>query len=77
MEAKQISIGIITYWWSKENYGQILQMYALQIYLRNKGYNAFLIKYNPQFDLTLLKKRSKISLLKKILNPIKVLYFFT
>ena len=38
-------IGVITYWYSEENYGQILQCYALQQFLRNMGHEAFLIKY--------------------------------
>lgn len=38
-------IGIITFWTSKDNYGQILQCFALQQYLRNKGQSPFLIRY--------------------------------
>jgi len=72
---KNISIGIITYWWSKENYGQLLQMYALQKYLRTHGYNAFLIKYDPRKDTTLIKKRSKFLYIKKLLNPIVIKRF--
>lgn len=44
MENKKI--GIITFSTSLINYGQILQAYALQSYLRDKGYNAFLINYD-------------------------------
>lgn len=40
-------IGIMTFWFSMDNYGQILQSFALQKYLRNEGYNAFVIKYFP------------------------------
>lgn len=40
-------IGIITYWTSDNNYGQILQAYALQKYLRNQGHTAYLITYIP------------------------------
>lgn len=40
-----MKIGIITFWTSKDNYGQILQCYALQQYLRNKGHQPFLIRY--------------------------------
>ena len=42
-----MKIGIITYWSSQDNYGQILQCYALQKYLINLGHEAFLIKYLP------------------------------
>lgn len=37
-------IGIVTFWESNDNYGQQLQCWALQHYLREKGYNAFLIR---------------------------------
>lgn len=38
-------IGIITYWWSTDNYGQLLQCWALQYYLKQMGYEPFLIRY--------------------------------
>ena len=37
-------IGIITYWESNDNYGQQLQCWALQHFLRKRGYDAFLIR---------------------------------
>lgn len=40
------SIGLITYWNSEENYGQILQIFALQYYLKQKKCCPFLIKYS-------------------------------
>lgn len=42
-----MKIGILTYWASKDNYGQILQCYALQYFLRRSGYDTYLIKYAP------------------------------
>lgn len=41
-----MKIGIVTFWTGIDNYGQILQAYALQRFLRNKGHNAFVIRYN-------------------------------
>ncbi len=38
-------IGVITHWNSKDNYGQKLQGYALQIVLKELGYDSFLIRY--------------------------------
>lgn len=38
-------IGIITYWTSQDNYGQLLQCFALQRFLRDRGHDAFLIRY--------------------------------
>lgn len=37
-------IGIITYWESNDNYGQQLQCWALQHFLSEQGYDAFLIR---------------------------------
>lgn len=42
-----MKIGIITHWWTKENYGQILQCYAFQRYLMDCGHEPFLIRYYP------------------------------
>lgn len=51
-------IGIITCWNSTDNYGQQMQVFALQHYLRSLGHDAFLIKYSP------LQYTSKYSLYK-------------
>ena len=40
-------IGIITFWQSHDNYGQILQCFALQQQLIKMGHKPFLIKYIP------------------------------
>lgn len=39
-----MKIGIVTFWWSQDNYGQLLQCYATQKYLQQLGHDAFLIK---------------------------------
>lgn len=55
----------MTFWWSEDNYGQILQCYALQKYLQDAGHDAYVIKYNNSSDYT-------IPLINKIfmmLNP--------
>lgn len=57
-------IGVITYWDSSDNYGQILQCYALQKYLRGKGHDVFLIKYSPDTSNGLTVKA-----FLKFLNP--------
>jgi len=41
-----MKIGIMTYWWSQCNYGQVLQAFALQYFLRQKGHDAYVIRYN-------------------------------
>lgn len=64
-----MKIGIMTFWWSEDNYGQLLQCYALQKYLRDNGHDAYLIRYDPRNDF---KAKSIIYKIKKALN-IKVL----
>lgn len=44
-----MKIGVITFWNSKDNYGQLLQYYALQTYLEKYDCNVFLIKYLPRY----------------------------
>jgi hypothetical protein len=69
-----MKIGIMTFWWSNDNYGQILQCYALQKYLSDVGHDAYLIRYDP------LKDYVKTPLWRKILkvfNPVKLFDFLT
>lgn len=48
-----MKIGIVTFWEGKDNYGQTLQAYALQRFLRDKGHDAFIIKYRKTNRRTL------------------------
>lgn len=64
-----MKIGIMTFWWAEDNYGQILQCYALQKYLRDKGHDAFLIRYDPRNDY---EKTNICIKLLKALNPFKL-----
>lgn len=41
-----MKIGILTYWQSNDNYGQLLQCYALQRYFVQIGHEPFLIRYD-------------------------------
>jgi hypothetical protein len=71
-----MKIGIMTFWWSRDNYGQILQCYALQKYLRDAGHDAYLIRYDPRNDYTY----TKTPFLRKVLkafNPIKLYNFLS
>lgn len=43
-----MKIGVITFWDSQDNYGQLLQCYALQHFLRLNGHDAFLIRYREE-----------------------------
>ena len=64
-------IGIMTFWWSNDNYGQLLQCYALQKYLRDAGHDAYLIRYDNRQDL---RTPALIKLLKG-LNPYLLLRY--
>lgn len=64
-----MKIGIMTFWWSEDNYGQLLQCYALQKYLRDQGHDPFLIRYDPRNDYTATPLYRK---LLKALNPVKL-----
>lgn len=43
-----MKIGVMTLWTSKDNYGQLLQGWALQRYLRCTGNDAYIIRYAYQ-----------------------------
>lgn len=56
-----MKIGIITFWWTQHNYGQMLQVYALQKYLKKLGHEPFVIKY-----IGAVKQNNKKSFAQKI-----------
>lgn len=62
-------IGVQTFWTSQFNYGQLLQGYALQTYLRKQGHEVYIIR----FESILSKIKEKIILLLhgKLLTDIK------
>lgn len=41
-----MKIGIMTFWWTQSNYGQMLQAFALKTTLERMGHSPFLIKYH-------------------------------
>lgn len=57
-----MKIGILTFWKTEDNYGQLLQCYASQAYLRALGHETFLVRttngreYNPTLKQKLLDK---------------------
>lgn len=70
---KKLKIGILTFWWSNDNYGQLLQCYALQKYLRDAGHDAFLIRYDSSNDYV---KAPFFLRCFKALNPVLLCRFF-
>lgn len=65
-----MKIGVITFWDSNDNYGQIMQCYALQTYLKKLGHDVVLIRYiatkNKKKHTFLLKTISKLFSLKHV-----------
>lgn len=61
-----MKIGIVTYWKSSCNYGEQLQNYALQEYLKDMGHEPFLIRYDYDSDRIRLPRHKKIG---KLLDP--------
>lgn len=61
-------IGVITFSGSKDNYGQLLQCYAMQVYLRNRGHEPFLIRYHdtPIVDTTGFKVGKLLTYLRRL-----------
>lgn len=61
-----MKIAIMTTWSYKNNYGSVLQGYALQKYLQDAGHDAYLIRYYPS-----LREASLFRRLMSMSNPIK------
>lgn len=55
-----MKIGIITFWDSRDNYGQQLQCYALQAFLKQQGHQAYLIRFKEIINNTSGFKFAKI-----------------
>lgn len=62
-------IGIITFWESTDNYGQVLQAYALQNVLKAMGHEPFQIRYSLKASQ---QTEQKSSLLKKVLKVLLI-----
>ena len=73
-----MKIAVLTFWWGDDNYGQLLQCFALQHYLRNLGHDAYLVRYKPSSrdDLQLCHTDFIIDKLKKLLKFFNPYYLF-
>lgn len=68
-----MKIGIVTFWKSNDNYGQILQAYALYKYLQLRGHECYIIKYLEERNTTFF---SRIITVFKIIISVKKLQSF-
>ena len=57
-----MKIGTVTFWNSEDNYGQLLQCYALLKFLKQNGHDPFLIKFKSERKRSKLPKRIIIGL---------------
>jgi len=69
-----MKIAILTFYWANDNYGQVLQCYALQKFLRDAGHDAYVIRYDPRNDIVPLRAPF-LHKIKKALNPRKVIEY--
>ena len=70
-----MKIGIVTYWKSADNYGEQLQNYALQEYLRGLGHEPFLIRYDYEADTIYGSKPLPVRILRAF-NPKRLSGYF-
>ncbi len=70
-----MKIGIVTYWKSRCNYGEQLQNYALQKYLKDLGHEPFLICYDYDND-TVYGSRPLLQRILKACNPVILCGYF-
>ena len=69
-----MKIGIITFWESTDNYGQVLQAYALQKVLKDLGHEPFQIRYSLKASQS---QKHQSSIFKKIIKVLLVYPLFT
>lgn len=65
----------MTFWTSKDNYGQLLQVYALQQVLKKMGHNPYLIRYVEDNDPTFASKWWERAF-HVLCNPLIIIRFF-
>ncbi len=65
-----MKIGIVTLWWSNDNYGQLLQCWALQQKLMEMGHAPFLIRFKPTYKSTLIDKICKVAMIYPFVKAI-------
>lgn len=57
-----MKIGILTHYGTEDNYGQVLQCYALQQFLKSIGHDPYLIVYQPTHKKSILTYFRKLAL---------------
>lgn len=70
-----MKVGVVTFWWSNDNYGQLLQAYALQMVLIEMGHEPYIIKYDRRKDVDHSLK-ARIKTLREILLKVGIKKMF-
>ena len=65
-----MKIGVITFWYGYENYGMMLQCWALQEFLKAQGHHPFVIRFHAEIYKTPARKRKEALILYPILRYI-------
>lgn len=65
-----MKIGIVTLWNTTQNYGAVLQCYALQEFLRRKGHEPYLIRYSYHASQYRKKHLNIIRIINGVKNKI-------
>lgn len=68
-----MKIGVLTFWDSQDNYGQLLQCFALQKYLIDAGHDVFLIRYKHDNDYDNIYVKSPLG--KRIIRLFNPFFF--
>ena len=78
---EKMKIAVITHWNCFENYGQVLQGYAFQQFLKHRGHDPFIIRYFPgsYFSDRLSVRRAiwRFRTFKSFWNSLKCLLLLT
>ena len=63
-----MKIGVVTFWQGNGNYGMIMQCWALQKYLKDRGHEPFVIRYNPEGSVFKKFIKQLLIFIKLIIN---------
>ncbi len=63
-----MKVCIVTFWWTQENYGQMLQLYALYEWLVSEGHSVVIIKYYPTSRRTNILQSIRNKSISQIIN---------
>lgn len=69
-----MKIGVVTFWYGNNNYGMILQCWALQQHLKKLGHEPFVIKFTPYGSKIRKIIKSYLGFLKLFNNKNRIEY---